>query len=503
MLAVNLFFCLALFDPKPHTGGDNASYIILAESILRAGDGYSDNITPGTSQPHTQYPFGYSLLLTPVVLLFGRSVVAFKFFSIALALGCVALFSLLVKPMLRPVQWAVLTLALALNPVIIDYSHWILSEISFLFFSLLSFKLFMDSEDKRNGRTSARFWLALLSIAFTAHIRTIGLGFALAGFAYYLLRFSWRRLVVFTLVLTLFIAPWMIRNHLVREKGADSYVKLLLLKSVYTPDQGYMGASDLLARVANNVWIYSTSEVARVILGSENVWGKSKAVLPFSVAASLLVLVGLIGNLILRVRILELYTLVYLGVILIWPDVVSDVRYLMPIIPLILLYLADGVTFTVRLLRPKAAGGVMPAALVVLLVVSIGLVAQIARVPANLNMIGRYLDGDRYAGYPVNWHHLFQAADWVKQNTPESSVVTVRKPRLFYLHTGRKVTGYPFITDRDSVFALISRTDYVVIDAVSGTTYRYLIPAMQEHKANFKGEFVLQNPFTAVVKVLP
>ena len=53
----------------------------------------------------------------------------------------------------------------------------------------------------------------------------------------------------------------------------------------------------------------------------------------------------------------------------------------------------------------------------------------------------------------------------------------------------------------DSVFAEIFRTDYVVIDAVSGTTMRYLIPAVQEHSESFEGVFVLRTPLTAVLEV--
>jgi hypothetical protein len=160
------------------------------------------------------------------------------------------------------------------------------------------------------------------------------------------------------------------------------------------------------------------------------------------------------------------------------------------------------VELATRLVRSTVSPAGYTAAAAALVLAVVGLGSQMVRVPENLSMIGRYLDGDRYAGYAINWRRLFEAADWVIENTPESSVITVRKPRLFYIHTGRKVNGYPFTTDRDSVFAEISRTDYVVIDAVSGTTYRYLIPAVQEHSADFKTEFVRQNPLTAVLKVL-
>ena len=111
-LLVNLLACLALFDPKPHTGGDNASYIILAQSILRTGDGYSDNITTDQPRPHTQYPFGYPLLLAPLVAVAGADFVVLKFLSVAFAVASVGLFSLLLRRILPPLPWALLTLTI-------------------------------------------------------------------------------------------------------------------------------------------------------------------------------------------------------------------------------------------------------------------------------------------------------------------------------------------------------------------------------------------------------
>jgi 4-amino-4-deoxy-L-arabinose transferase-like glycosyltransferase len=501
-LALNALTCLVLFDPKPHTGGDNASYIILAESVLRSGDGYSDNITPGPPKPHTQYGFGYPLLLSPLVWLFGRNVVLLKLFSLVLAVGSVALFSLLAKRMLPPVAWAGLTLAAALNPVIVDYSHWILSEIAFLFFSLLSLYLMSRSEDSGlKGKVGRWFWLGVLSLTFTAHIRTIGLGFAIAGFAYYGLRRSWIRLLVFTLAVSVLLAPWMIRNRMAKQGEDKGYAYQLLLKNPYSPEEGTIGVAGLPARALRNVRIYAGTQLARVVLGSEGAGQKNAAVVAISVLCALLISAGLIARLAAGPALLEVYVLVYLGVVLIWPEAWSDVRFLMPVVPLLLLYLVRGVELGARAVRFTTTVPGITAAAAGLVLALVGLGSQLVRVPENLGMVGDYLAGDRYAGYPVNWRHLYGAADWVKENTPESSVVTVRKPRLFYLHTGRKVNGYPFTTDRDSVFAEISRTDYVVIDAVSGTTYRYLLPAVQEHKESFKVVFALQDPLTAVLEV--
>ena len=71
---------------------------------------------------------------------------------------------------------------------------------------------------------------------------------------------------------------------------------------------------------------------------------------------------------------------------------------------------------------------------------------------------------------------------------------------MFYLFSGRKVYIYPFSSNADSVLSLISATDYVVLDAVSGTTGRYLIPAIQKAPQRFK--LVFDRPYSKVLEVI-
>lgn len=49
-----LLLALLLLDPKPFLGGNNATYIILARSIL-SGQGYCDLSAPGTRHLHPAY----------------------------------------------------------------------------------------------------------------------------------------------------------------------------------------------------------------------------------------------------------------------------------------------------------------------------------------------------------------------------------------------------------------------------------------------------------------
>ena len=54
LVVLHVALAVLVFDPKPFVGGDNAGYIILAESI-ETGQGYRDIHIPGAPR-HGQYP---------------------------------------------------------------------------------------------------------------------------------------------------------------------------------------------------------------------------------------------------------------------------------------------------------------------------------------------------------------------------------------------------------------------------------------------------------------
>lgn len=499
---LNLLFCILLFDPKPHTGGDNASYVILAQSILRTGDGYSQSIGPGPVEPHTQYPFGYPLLLSPLVALFGVNFFVLKLLSVAFSLLSVFLFAQIMRQSAAPVTAVSAAFAFALNPVLVDYSHWVLTEEAFLCFSLLS--LYFLVRFTRDGATRFGwvFWLAVLSLVFTAHIRPNGVAFVGGGVACFLLRRQWKTLIVFFLTVAVLMAPWYVRNRVVG-KGQSQVAGAFVLKNPYSPEEGKIGPSDLAARVGRNVVIYGASESARVVLGSESPWLNHPSSRFLAVAVSLLVIAGLIGRIVANgPGMLDAYFGFFLGIVLVWPDAWSDVRFIMPLIPLMLFYMAEAAAMAVRFSGRLRQYGPAVAASVLLIVSALSLSSQLTRVPSNLRMLSAWSGGDRYAGYPVNWRRFFEAADWVRLNTPEDAVITVRKPSLGYLWTGRRVDGYPFTTNADSVLAQILRTDYVIVDQISGTTARYLVPAIQKQNERFKVVHRTADPATWVLEVL-
>jgi hypothetical protein len=473
-LCLGVFLILALlsFDPKPFLGGDNATYILLAKGLVQ-GKGFRDIWAPGMP-PHTQYPFGLPLLLTPFVAVFPHSVIPMKFFVLALALVSFILVHAFFKDAFTEGQRLALMILLALSPALLQFSHWVLSEVPYLCVSFLGLFLLKDREASFKDW---RFWLGLLAIAFAYHIRTAGIALVIALPLFLLLKRKWKASGIALIVLFLLLLPWTLRNRGLSEEGG--YLRQFLLKDSYNPALGYAALSDIISRFGTNLKIYALGVVPGFVFPPLGDTTSGGILVLIGLLASALCLWGLFSQARQRLLLSHVYLVCYLGVALLWPSVWSDFRFLLSILPLILgVFLSGAFSLSGILwkLKPKAIGTLLVAlsALTSLWVVLTGIPGQATNTMA-------YLRGDEFAGYPEPYVTFFQAADWVKANTEPNAVVISRKPTLFYLRAERPSFIYPFSPAPESLASAIekNRADYIVVDQVSGTTQRYLIPALR------------------------
>lgn len=496
LVALHLILCVLLFDPKIHTGGDNVTYVLLAESVLATGDGYSLSMEPGPPEAHVHYPPGYPALLAPLVALFGRNFVVLKLLSILFTAGAVAVFCSYARRHQEGVPWFCLALAFAVNPGVIDYSRWVLSEAPFLFFTLLAlWQLDKDASDRTMGRA---FALGLLASIASFYIRSIGALLLVAGSLSYATRREWRKFFVHGLIGSGLTIPWLVRNSL-SSGVSSSYLEIFSFVNVYGPEAGRLGALGFLERLFDNAWIYATRELPRALAGSDSAWAAHPLVGAVGLAVCGLALLGLVRSFRRRSAAAGIYFVLSLAAIMLFQESVADVRYLVPSMPLFLLFTVEGATAIGGRVRRPRWMAVLPVHAMVAVTV-LALASAAARVPGNVDMVGRYLAGDRYAGYVPAWRHFFEAAAWVGENTDEDAVVTVRKPRLFHALSARKVREYPF-SSPDSVLRVVRSTDYVVIDPIHGTTARYLIPALEREPEAFFNAYRTEEPATWVLGV--
>ncbi|MBK7311395.1 MAG: glycosyltransferase family 39 protein [Sphingobacteriaceae bacterium] len=151
-------------------GDDFAQYIHQAQNILigesqnNTGYIYNDNYFIGP----TAYPTGFPLVLAVFSKFSKDNLMSLnKLISLFWMLGCFVGF-LFFRKHFSYLTALTTTLIIAYNPMMIQFKTEILSDLPFMFFSLLCVYL-IDKEEK--------LWLSIVTgllVAFTVHIRSIG-----------------------------------------------------------------------------------------------------------------------------------------------------------------------------------------------------------------------------------------------------------------------------------------------------------------------------------------
>ena len=130
------------FDRKVHLGGDNAGYYIYGKSIAK-GEGYKAIHTKDKVRAN-HFPPGYPALIAVVMKTFSGKIDTIKsangFFMWAALFALFFLFRALTKNIHLSFVACMLTL---LNFHMLEYSTIMMSEISFVLFSVLSLLLFV------------------------------------------------------------------------------------------------------------------------------------------------------------------------------------------------------------------------------------------------------------------------------------------------------------------------------------------------------------------------
>lgn len=200
IVLVTLVFSLFGFDLyQVGTHYDDARYIILTRSLIE-GNTYGMIHLPGAPDAPF-YPFGFPLLLAPLVALFPNNFEALKALSlVATAINATLLFWGWRYFSYRSYWWAVAVVALyCLAPVTVDLSRRIMSEPAFLTFGLIALLL---TEQAVRGK-AGRWWIPGLSCSLVFVLFTRSIGIVLVGtiFLYLAFRRGWQALREVGLVL--------------------------------------------------------------------------------------------------------------------------------------------------------------------------------------------------------------------------------------------------------------------------------------------------------------
>ncbi|MFT5367927.1 MAG: hypothetical protein ACI8V2_002890 [Candidatus Latescibacterota bacterium] len=418
VLAIFTLLATNALTPLMSPNGDNASYIILSES-LASGKGYINTFYPG-EPAETQYPPLLPVLLLPITILLGQNFFAMKIVALIFGiLGLIAMFRLL-KTMATPDTAWIVTLLTAVNAAYIFFGSSILTETIYVFLSacvLLTIRKIMQTKEDRIGLILA----AAVLIALSFYARTIGatLALSMCGFLFFNKRY--KASILLALFIGLLLLPWALRSIQVH----NSYFDQLTEKSAGETETG---SFIVLHRLAQNLPRYAGKSFVDLV------GGPTIATLtpynPIKITGSLLLsglfLFGFLRNLKSSLTPENAYLIVYLGILSVWPY--HDARFLLPILPLLFYYMIEGLEhlpIKTDALRQRTLTGVT----VVLLLTGIG---------SSLHLV--YFNRTDY--YQPEIANFKDACTWIKSNAPKEALVISRKPRLSAIWSDRKSWWY-------------------------------------------------------------
>ncbi len=453
LLIVLALLYLSYLTPNLSLDGDNARYIILSKSLL-AEKGLNFINQPGSPAAHPFTP-GYPLLLIPFLLIGKGSVIILKISSLLFLL----LSLWLIKKQFSDVPYPSFYLfLLALNPYLISFSHQVMSELPYMFFSLLSLRLSEEDSDSR-----ASLWL-VATLIFSIAIRQIGFALFMAVLVFAVWKKK-KNLVIPILASCVFIFYLLWRDFF----SSSSYLSQVF----YLPYQEGLriDLTGLITRISKNLFAYVTGFQSHKLL--------KLAMAGFSFVA----LVGWMINLRLKHVLVSVYFAFYLSFLLIWPW--QGIRFLVPVIPLILYFFFCGWK---KLLEVSSRAAVSFLSSIFPRLRHIATSSRwkicpwfIMLIPfllLSLLMDVREMKQTRFNPYPPEWENYRQVAVWSGRNLSPGSLVVCRKPFLFYLWSGERVKTivYPFTTDEEAWKDFFSKFSplYIVADKFGGTTEAYL-----------------------------
>ena len=462
--------CLSLvaavwaFNPRTDLWDDNAEYIVLARSILQGR--WMQFINQPDSPRAERYAFGLPLLLAGIEALAPGNMLAMKVFVLVLFVFAMPVVYLLLRRALPGAFALAATILTLLDPCLLPFSHQVMSEVPYLLASLLALICLERAEEPAEaGRVRYLVAGALLAVAATT-IRVIGLSLFAGAALWYLLRKEYRRgLVVAGVYLTVVLGLEVLGIGVI----GPSYVQ----KALHQFRFGHI-AERLLSKLSGFAFIpkafFPTLQTSS----------------PIVVVAMGMVLIGFLG-VALRRMLVPCYLLVYVGLLAAWPSGGPQDRYLVPLTPFLLLCFFSGVSVATgfflrwpRKLRPYAGPLVKG---IVLLTAGVMMIFYLFTLADTKDDYSRL--------YGRGWESYFEAAEWLRENSPSEAIVAARRPFLLHLASQRKTIRVWFSVWTSSNPGLVLkhlthyRVTFVVVDSLNDKTRRYLVPTINAHPELF------------------
>jgi hypothetical protein len=456
--------------------GDDAWYVVLAKGIAE-GSGPRLISSAGTQFLSTVYPPGFPAILSLVFLIspqFPANMALLKGLSIVAMIGAGALtfrYAVHYRALPRSVALAV-AVATVLTPALVFLAtSTLMSEPVFLFIQILAVLLIERTARAADDRSAQGVAVLAGVIAAAAFLtRTAGMTVAAAGLFYLAQQRRWRSAAVFGGAAALCVVPWLLyarahaptRAELVDHGGlmAIPYADQFWTTEAGTITAPLASADMLPGRVVDNVINVSVRDIGGIFVPllfrspSESgleVLGlgppdKEKLLTPsmgmalgtqiVSVALTLLGVVGFVAACRRGVTVAEPLVVMALGMIVLWPF--WTFRFVLPLVPFLLIYLALGAEtlggWLGRLNRSIAPAPYSVARIFLLVLIGLHVMDH----SQYIALAAGNPQGGQWKSEAAGIH---QVLGWIREHPVPPGAVAADNPALVYLYTGRRTVA--------------------------------------------------------------
>lgn len=417
-----LTFVLLIFLPvlfinvrsSHNWGGDFAQYInqakCISEGRSQSETGYIFNEqNPYLGPP--SYPIGFPLILSPLYYFFGNNIFAF---SLLISVFLLALSFILVKTFNLYFNYLIsvlMAVAFIYNPWLLRFKSSIVSDIPFAFFFLLGIYFYLKKFNSE--KTKIRFSVLLgLLICISMLIKSIsaliifGIFFEKIVYSVKNRNFKFVRFHDPLIILGSILFFYILSNYIVFPTDNEHYSFFSTLFNL------------------NNIFGAIKSNYSYYFILIKDYF--SDDVIISSITITLLLL-GFVKKIINKADIADYIFIAYLMVIFVFPAI-QGFRYLLPIYPIILIYIVFGFK-SIKLNFPSKRNVFLTMAVSGLLIL------------IYYNGISSVFKSQKKTLAGPQTYYSTETFHYIQKNTDENSVFAFIKPRVLALYTERQSIG--------------------------------------------------------------
>lgn len=396
---------------------------------------------------HADVP-GLPILLALVYKYFGLNYQAMKTLTCGFLILSLLPIYALARRSLSAGSALAIVIFLGLGPMYLSLKDMILSDLPYLFFSFTALYLAQRIYDRDLNKSSPYvFGIGMgLLLAFTYMTRSIGIS-VLGGLCIFDL-LKHRRPTRFLIAVICTAGAAAVASNVFVHNDSNYAVQFTLHPSIYAKS-----CYEYLTRFSY-LWINGYSNVVRFVM-----WG----------IASGIAILGLLRRFKNGLSILEYYGVLYFGVICVYH--VSNPRYLIPLLPIYLIYLFEGLNVLARFLPPGRVA-----------ILRVGIVAcMFLSIAGNISVMetGPIEEG-------VLRPTFTDLCQYVRANTQPQALLVFWNPRVLALYTERRAAGSPALSPSQmwSFFTRL-KADYMVIYSRDDDDRIWLANVVAEYPQRF------------------